>query len=102
MGNNFYQAVACDVFISVSLCCPFSPRDVLDEIWDLIGLVSEGLPNYFYTFRVTKNRNNKVVVGLMLYIHCMSGRSVNLTILFLGRLRPQKWLPSAQCPYFRQ
>ena len=23
------------------------PRDVLDEIWDLIGSVSEGFPTYF-------------------------------------------------------
>ena len=26
------------------LCCPFLPRDVLDEIWDFIELVSEGFP----------------------------------------------------------
>ena len=25
----------------------FFPRDVLNEIWDLIGSVSEGLPTYF-------------------------------------------------------
>ena len=25
----------------------FSPRDVLDEIWDLIESVSEGFPTYF-------------------------------------------------------
>ena len=25
----------------------FFPRDVLDEIWDLIGFVSEGFPTYF-------------------------------------------------------
>ena len=24
-----------------------NPRDVLDDIWDLIGLVSEGFPTYF-------------------------------------------------------
>ena len=32
----------------------------------------------------------------------MSGRSVNLTTLFLGRLRPPKQLISTQCPNFRQ
>ena len=42
------MAVACDVFIDVSLCCPFSPRDVLDGICDLIGSVSEGFPTYFF------------------------------------------------------
>ena len=26
----------------------FFPRDVLDEIWDLIESVSEGFPSYFY------------------------------------------------------
>ena len=25
----------------------FFPRDVLNEIWDLIGSVSEGFPTYF-------------------------------------------------------
>ena len=43
-----HLAVACDVFIDVSLCCSFSPRDVLDKIWDLIGSVSEVFPTYFF------------------------------------------------------
>ena len=32
----------------------------------------------------------------------MPGRSVRLTTLFLGRLRPPKRLTNSQCPYFRQ
>ena len=32
----------------------------------------------------------------------MSGRSVYLTTLFLGRLRPPKGLTSTSCTYFRQ
>ena len=32
----------------------------------------------------------------------MSGRSVNLTTLFLGRLRPPKRLTSTSCTYFLQ
>ena len=32
----------------VSFVLSFSPRDVLDEIWDLIESVSEGFPTYFY------------------------------------------------------
>ena len=32
----------------------------------------------------------------------MSGRSVNLSTLFLGRLRPPKRLISTSCTYFRQ
>ena len=42
-----HLAVACEVFIDVSLCCPFFPRDVLDENLDLIGPVSEGFPTFF-------------------------------------------------------
>ena len=41
-----YLAVAGDVFDGVFLCCPFFPRDVLDEIWDIIKSVSEGVPSY--------------------------------------------------------
>ena len=41
-----HLAVACDVFIDVSVLS-FFPRDVLDEILDLIGSVSEGFPTYF-------------------------------------------------------
>ena len=36
-----HLAAAGDVFAGVFLCCPFSPRAVLDEIWDLIESVSE-------------------------------------------------------------
>ena len=38
-----HLAVADGVYDGVFLCCPFSPRDVLDEILDLIKSVSEGL-----------------------------------------------------------
>ena len=40
--------VAGDVFDDVFLCCPFFPRDVLDEICDLIVSVSGGFPFYSY------------------------------------------------------
>ena len=40
------MAVAGGVFDGVFLCCPFSPLDVLDEIWDLIESVSEGFLTY--------------------------------------------------------
>ena len=32
----------------VSFVLSFFPRDVLDEILNLIGSVSEGFPSYFY------------------------------------------------------
>ena len=48
-----------------------------------------------------------VVVVLLIYVHdkhlkVMSGQSVNLTTLFLGRLRAPKRLTSTSCTYFRQ
>ena len=41
-----HLAVACNVYDGVFLCCPFSPRGVLDEILNLIESVSEGFPSY--------------------------------------------------------
>ena len=38
-------AVAGGVYDGVFLCCPFFPRDVLDEILDLIESVSEDVQN---------------------------------------------------------
>ena len=32
--------------LMASFCAVFFPRDVLDEIWDLIESVSEGFPTY--------------------------------------------------------
>ena len=54
-----------------------------------------------------RKRKVVVVVALLFYVHgkhhkVMSGRSVNLTTLFLGRLRPPKRLTSTSCTYFRQ
>ena len=46
-GHLYWNSCSRDVFIDVSFCCPFFPRAVLDEIWDLIGSVSEGFPAYF-------------------------------------------------------
>ena len=43
-----------------------------------------------------------VVLRPRLTSKVMSGRSVNLTTLFLGRLRPPKRLTSTSCTYFRQ
>ena len=57
MGNSCSLAVACDVFDGVFCVLSCYPRDVFDEIWDLIGSVSEGfptfipsLPNCFFLF----------------------------------------------------
>ena len=51
-------------------------------------------------------RLDRVVVVVVLHPRLtskvMSGRSVNLTTLFLGRLRPPKRLTSTSCTYFRR
>ena len=36
------------IFVIVSFVLSLFPRDVLDEIWDLIESVSEGFPIFFY------------------------------------------------------
>ena len=41
-----HLAVAGDVFLVLS----FFPRDVLDETWDLIESVSEGIPTYYCSY----------------------------------------------------
>ena len=54
------------------------------------------------------SRGSVVVVVLLFYVHgkhlrsCRDGPSVNLTTLFLGRLRPPKRLTSTSCTYYRQ
>ena len=53
-----HLAVARDVFDCVFFVLSLFPRDVLDEIWDLIESVSEGFPTYFcvtHTHSVIKN-----------------------------------------------
>ena len=42
-----YLVVAGDVSDGVFLCCPFFPRDVFDEIWDVTESVSVVFPTYF-------------------------------------------------------
>ena len=36
--------------VMASFCAVIFPRDVLDEIWDLVGSVSKGFPTYSYNF----------------------------------------------------
>ena len=50
------MAIADDIFDGVFLYCPFSPRDILDEIWDLIESVSEGFLNYPNCTKIYKAR----------------------------------------------
>ena len=41
----------------------FFPRDVLDEIWDLIESVSEGFPSYSCMFILVFTRTYSVLSG---------------------------------------
>ena len=43
-----HLAGAGGVYDGVFLYCPFSPRDVLDGILDLIESISEGFPTYSF------------------------------------------------------
>ena len=43
-----HMAVVCDVYDGVFFFLSFFPRDVLDEILNLIESVSEGFPSYSY------------------------------------------------------
>ena len=56
MGNSCPLAVAGDVFDDVFFVLSLFPRDVLDEIWDLIESVSEGFPTYSFICFKSKPR----------------------------------------------
>ena len=51
MGNSCSPGCPDDVFDGVFLGLSFFPRDVLDEIWDLIEPVSENFPTYSFINR---------------------------------------------------
>ena len=57
-----YLAVACYVFDG-SFVLSLFPRDVLDEIWDLIKSVSDDFPTYFYQ----RNKDKLSVLMIKLY-----------------------------------
>ena len=53
-------------------------------------------------YLIVSDDGRRFVVVLLFYVQgkqhqVMSGQSVNLTTLFLGRLRPHKWLTSTSC-----
>ena len=52
-GKLLFTLLSLVVFMMVSFCAVFFPRDGLDEILDLIDSVSEGFPTYSSTSKVT-------------------------------------------------
>ena len=46
-GKQLFTWLSLVVSLMASFVLSFSPLDVLDEIWDLIGSVSEGFLTYF-------------------------------------------------------
>ena len=77
MGNSLF--VACGVFIGVSVLS-FFPRDVLDEIWDLIWSVSEGFRTYFFISLLS----NKASIFIKAPSSSMRGWSAG--VMVLGKL----------------
>ena len=47
-GKQLFTWLSLVVSLMASFVLSFSPLDVLYEIWDLIGSVSEGFLTYFY------------------------------------------------------
>ena len=47
-GKLLFTWLSLVMYLIVSLCALIFPRDVLGEIWDLIGSVSESFPTYFW------------------------------------------------------
>ena len=56
-------AVACDVFDGVFFMLSFFPRDVFDEIWDLIGSASEG-----FLFLIILSKPKGIVTLMNLFV----------------------------------
>ena len=47
-GKQLFTWLSLGVSLMASLCCPFSPLDILDEIWDITESVSEGFLVYSF------------------------------------------------------
>ena len=47
-GKQLFTWLSLVVYLMASFVLSFFPLDVLDEIWDLIGSVSEGFLTYFW------------------------------------------------------
>ena len=48
MGKQLFTWLSLVVSLMASFVLSFFPLDVLDEVWDLIGSVSEGFLTYSY------------------------------------------------------
>ena len=60
MGNSCSPAwLSLVMSLMASFCAVVFPRDVLDEIWDLIDSVSEGFPTYSLVFAFLANKPSK-------------------------------------------
>ena len=61
MENCCSPGCPCHVYDGVFVCCPFSKRDVLDEILNLNESFSEGFPTGYFDNSVTGR--NKIVLS---------------------------------------
>ena len=73
-GKQLFTWLSLVVSLMAPFVLSFFPLDVLDEIWDLIGSVSEGFRTYFYTF---------IVVAKVKGLRYMSSRELMIILLLL-------------------
>ena len=60
-GKQLFTWLSLVVSLMASFVLSFSPLDVLDEIWDLIELVSEGILTYSSMARTRERRNESML-----------------------------------------
>ena len=63
-GKHLFTRLSLMVSLMASFCAVFFPLDVLDEIWDLIEPVSEGLLTYSYHIYQVKKKLTELLVNL--------------------------------------
>ena len=66
--------------LMASFSAAFFPRDVLDEIWDLIESVSEGFPTYSSVLSVAWSFGVQLVVFVWWYINRVVSHLLDLQV----------------------
>ena len=64
MGNCCSPGCRLYVYDDVFLCCPFSPRDVLDEMVNLLESVSEVFSTYSCQWFSNNKANKEIITEL--------------------------------------
>ena len=69
-GKQLFTWLSLMVSLMASFVLSFFPLDVLDETWDLIESVSEGLLTYSYTFSLYESFALTILVSLISLSAC--------------------------------